>query len=69
MKTIIPIRGVVTPKDYSNFAGWSERNARVKFQKARQSLNKDKHQPLTAREFCSYFDIDYCEIEPFLKMA
>ena len=69
MKAIIPTRQVITPKDYSNFAGCSERNARLVLQKARLSLNKDKHQPLTAREFCSYIDVDYSEMEPFLKMA
>ena len=68
MSNNIPIRGVVTPKDYSNFLGCSERNARDKFQKARLLLNKEKHHLFTAREFCSYFNVDYCDLKPYLEM-
>lgn len=68
MSNNIPIRGVVTTKDYSNFSGCSQRNARIVLQKARQSFDKDKHQPLTAREFCSYFNVEYCDIKPYMEM-
>jgi hypothetical protein len=54
-------------KDIQRITGKSERQSRNIIVKIKTILNKQKHQPVSLQEFCSYMDIDIKEAIKFIK--
>lgn len=63
----IPTRQVITPKDYSNITGKSERNGRNVLRDIRLKLKKQAHQPVVIAEFCEHMGMPQEVVEPFLR--
>ncbi|QBO58511.1 hypothetical protein [Chryseobacterium salivictor] len=53
----------IYPKDIQIITGKSERYSRHLIIKIKTALNKEKHQVLTIREFCTYMGIPYESIQ------
>ena len=53
------IRIVIYPSDVMLIFNKSESYARKAIQIIKKSLNKEKHQVVTIKEFCHYFDFDF----------
>jgi len=56
------IRIVIYPSDVMLIFSKSESYARKTIQIIKKSLNKAKHQAVTIKEFCNYFDFDFDEV-------
>ncbi len=53
---------LIYPSDIMLLTGKSESYARKEIQKLRIALKKEKHQKVTIKEYCQYYDIDYNDV-------
>ncbi|MFT6923349.1 MAG: hypothetical protein ACJA1C_002362 [Crocinitomicaceae bacterium] len=56
-------RVVIYPKDIMIITGKSERYSRYLIQRIKKHLNKEDHQIVSIKEFCSYMGLDRDEVE------
>ncbi|MFT6923850.1 MAG: hypothetical protein ACJA1C_002870 [Crocinitomicaceae bacterium] len=56
-------RVVIYPKDIMIITGKSERYSRYLIQRIKKHLNKEDHQIVSIKEFCSYMGLDKDEVE------
>lgn len=60
-------RMCIYPKDVQLITGKSERHSRNTINEIRKKLHKEKHQPLTFGEFCTYMGLQIIEVEKMFK--
>lgn len=53
---------VIYPSDIMLITEKSESYARKEIQKLRIALKKEKHQKVTIKEYCLYYDFDYNDV-------
>ncbi len=57
----------IYPKDVTLFTRKTERHAATLLEKIRTKLGKEKHQPITVTEFCTYIKLDVEHVYTVLK--
>lgn len=66
MKSAFPKRIIIFTQDVKNITGKSARTARNLLRDIRQSLNKDKNQFITIKEFCQYTGLKEEDVGKFI---
>lgn len=60
-------RMLIYTKDIQRISGKSDRTARKILTAIRKKLNKEKHQPISVKEFCQYMNLSENEVLPYLS--
>lgn len=60
-------RLVIYRKDVERIIGKSDRTARKVMVAIRKKLDKEKHQPVSIKEFCCYMNLPEEEVLPYLN--
>jgi hypothetical protein len=55
-------RMIIYTKDVQRIYGKSDRSARALLARIRKHLNKQRHQPITVSEFCTYLNVSPDEV-------
>ena len=55
-------RVCIYPKDVMLLTGKTERHGRMLLDKIKASLQKENHQDITVKEFCTYTGIDIADV-------
>ena len=63
----VPQRICIYPKDIMRITGKSERYGRKLLEKIREKNQKEEHQFVTIKEFCSYTGIDITDVQVSLS--
>ncbi|MFZ2284757.1 MAG: hypothetical protein WAV86_12855 [Lutibacter sp.] len=58
---------LIYPSDIILLTDKSESYARKEIQKLKLALKKEKHQKVTIKEYCQYYDIDYNDVLSVLE--
>jgi hypothetical protein len=67
-KELKPRRLDIFIADVRQISGCSDATASRKIALCRDALDKQQHQRLTIREYCTYYGYDYAEILHLLKL-
>lgn len=68
MESIVKVsRQVIKARDIQNFFGKQERQSFKMMAEMRVHFNKDKHQPITVNEFCTYYKVDPKDVHSAMK--
>jgi hypothetical protein len=59
-------RYIIYPKDVALIYGFTEKAARNKIQKIKETIGKESHQPLTIAEFCAYTGMKEDEVRDII---
>jgi len=60
-------RMLIYTKDLQRISGKSDRTARKVLATIRKKLGKEKHQPVSVKEFCQYMNLSENEVLPYLS--
>jgi predicted RNA-binding protein YlqC (UPF0109 family) len=63
---MLTLRLVIYRKDVERILGKSDRTARKVLAAIRKKLGKQKHQPVSIKEFCQYMNLSEEEVLPYL---
>lgn len=60
-------RQVIKARDIQNFFGKQERQSFKMMAEMKLHYNKEKHQPITVNEFCTYYKVEPKEVHSSMK--
>jgi hypothetical protein len=63
---MLTLRMIIYRKDVQRILGKSDRTARKVLAAIRKKLNKEKHQPISIKEFCQYMNLAEEEVIPYI---
>lgn len=64
---MLTVRMIIYRKDVERIIGKSDRTARKIMAAIRKKLGKEKHQPVSIKEFCRYMNLAEEEVLPYLR--
>lgn len=67
MKTLVPQRIIIYPKDVACITGRSDRTARRLIQRVRLLLGKSADEFVTVKEFCAIYGIEEALVKDFIR--